>query len=74
MEATWDGDRPIKTIRIFQGNVMKFETNYDEPKSAGLQRVTIQLDRESDTLSIEAVDTFGFRYNESSTVTVTEIP
>ena len=53
---------------------MKFETNYDEPKSAGLQRVTIQLDRESDTLSIEAVDTFGFRYNESSTVTVTDIP
>lgn len=74
MEATWDGDRPIKTVRIFQGNVLKFETTYDEPKSTWLQRVTIQIDRGSDTLSVEAVDTFGFRYDSSSTVTVSEIP
>ncbi len=71
IEASWIGDRPIKSIKIKYANEEKLSNVFESwAKMTGSARTSIDLKNGDHTFIVEINDIYGFTYTESRTITI----
>lgn len=63
LEISWNGNRAISKFRVsVDGKVLK-ETSYDAPANSGADRISTTQISALSSVSVELIDTFGFKYS-----------